>query len=92
MDGGLDTVAMTQVEARLTRNGTVVGVMQVNAAQLDGSSSQPLAIMIYSAVQGSRASYISTKFREMFEGIAAGRAKGIDISTFSKRFVTAPTL
>lgn len=92
VDGGMNTAAMTQVEARLTRNGAIVGVMQVNAVQLDGSSQAPLAALILSGVQGSRAAYISTKLREMFEGITAGRTEDIDTSTFSKRFITAPVL
>lgn len=68
----------------------VDGVMQVNAVQLDSGVGSPLAILIYSAVQGSRAAYISTKFRNMFEGVAAGRTEGIDTETFSKRFILAP--
>ena len=92
VDGGQNVAAMTQVEARLTRNGTVVGVMQVNAVQLDAGAGSPLAILIYSAVQGSRAAYVGTKFRDMFEGVAAGRTEGIDIETFSKRFIFAPVL
>ena len=92
VDGGMNTAAMTQVEARLTRNGAVVGVMQVNAVQLDGSSQAPLAALIFSGVQGSRAAYVSTKLREMFEGIIAGRTEGIDTNTFSKRFIIAPVL
>lgn len=91
VDGSM-TAAMTQVEARLTRNGTVVGVMQVNALQLDGSSQMPLASMLYSAAQGSRAAYIGRKFHEMFEGAAVGRAEGIDTETVSKRFILAPPL
>lgn len=83
------TAAMTQVEARLTRNGAVVGVMQVNALQLEGNFSSPLAALISSAAQGSRATYIGTKFREIFEGVAAGRAEGIDTDTVSKRFIMA---
>lgn len=89
VSGGL-TAALTQVEARLTRNGTVVGSMQVNALQLDGSPQMPLAFMLYSAAQGSRAAYIGRKFREMFDGVAAGRTDGIDTETVSKRFVMAP--
>ncbi len=87
---GSNSVAMTQVEARLTRNGAVVGVMQVNAVQLDSNPFIPLVAAVYSAIQGSRAGYISTKVHEMFEGIAAGRVEGIDTDTFSKRFIRAP--
>lgn len=90
LNGSLNTAAMTQVEARLTRNGMVVGVMQVNAYQLDSSAFAALAIAVYSLIQGSRVSYVSAQFRQMFEGIAAGRAEGIDTGTFSRRFIRAP--
>jgi len=65
-------------------------LIQVNAVQLDSNPLIPLVATMYSAIQGSRAGYISTKVHEMFEGIAAGRAEGIDTDTFSKRFIRAP--
>ena len=89
---GSNSAAMTQVEARLSRNGMVVGVMQVNAIQLDSNPLIPFVAALYSAIQGSRSAYISKNFREMFEGIAAGRTEGIDTDTFSKRFIRMPPL
>jgi len=89
-EDGQASAAMTQVEAKLTRDGAVVGVMQVNALQLESSAAAPLVFLLYSAVQGSRAGYVSTKFREMFEGIAASRAEGIDTNAMGNRFVRRP--
>ena len=88
---GLAEIAYTQVEASLTRGGTVVGVMQVNTAQLDSSLRGGLLIPLYSLIQGSRASYVSGKFEEIFKGVAAGRNRGIDTDTIGQRFVRAPT-
>lgn len=106
MDGGLvlngvvvraDTIeasgnqeARTQMEATLSRNGKIVGTMQINSAQFDSNWLIPVAGALISAAGGSRVGSLAGKITDVFAAIAAGRSEGIDTETFSRRFVRTP--
>ena len=85
-------VARTQMEATLSRNGKMVGTMQINSAQFDSNWRLPIAGALISAAGGSRVGSLASKVTDIFAALAAGKSDGIDTETFSRRFLRTPPL
>lgn len=84
-------MARTQMEATVSRNGKVVGVMQINSAQFDSALDLPVASLLISAAGGSRVGSLSGKTVDVLTGVAAGRAEGIDTESSTRRYLrTSP--
>lgn len=75
--------AGTQFEATVTHDGVVVGVIQVNVLQMQPDFGALAFTALLSAAQGSRASFVSQRVRDIFEQVVAGRLDGIDTESFS---------
>ncbi len=80
-------VARTQMEVTLSRNGKIVGAMQINSAQFDSNWIIPVAGALISAAGGSRVGSLAGKITDIFAAVAGGRSEGIDTETFSRRFL-----
>lgn len=89
-DVPVEVDAQTQVEAIVTRDGVVLGAIQVNAIQMSFSSISILPSLLMSMAQGSRASFVSDKFAEVFAHVASGARHGIDTGSLSVRFMRTP--
>ena len=82
------TQAGTQVEAVVTRDGSLQGAIQLNVVQMQpgmAAAESPIATLgtllvssIVSAAQGSRANFVAGKVSDIFEQAAAGKLEAID--------------
>jgi hypothetical protein len=82
--------AATQIEATISRDGTILGAMQVNALQLQVSGLSLLPGLIMSAAQGSRSGFVSVRVAEIFQAAAGGARQGIGVGGLSARFLRTP--
>lgn len=89
-EGTGNQVARTQMELTLSRNGKVVGAMQINSAQFDSNWLLPLSGALISAAGGSRVGSLAGKITDIFAALAAGRSEGIDTESLSRRFLRTP--
>ena len=91
------TQAGTQVEATVTRDGSMQGTIQLNVLQMQpgmAAAGSPVATLgtllvssIMSAAQGSRANFVAGKFADIFEQAAGGKLEAIDISSSSRAYL-----
>ncbi len=91
------TQAGTQVEATVTRDGSLLGAIQINVLQMQpgmAAAGSPLATFgtllvssVVSAVQGSRANFVAGKVSDIFEHVAAGQLEAIDVGGSSHAYI-----
>ncbi|WP_428390696.1 hypothetical protein [Lichenicoccus sp.] len=87
---GLETNDGTQVEAILVRDNAFFGAIQINAIELGFSPLSLGATLIMNLAQGSRASFVSGKFAEVFQAAAKGSRRGLSTDSLSTRFMRMP--
>ncbi len=90
IDGFEETDAGTQVEATVSRDGAVLGAVQVNSLQIQVSLLSPLPSLIMSAAQGSRTAFVSERFAEAFQLAATGATHAIGVGGLSARYLPTP--
>ena len=85
----LNDLHETSVAMRLSRDNDVLGVIQVNAVGRQPSPFSLLPTLIYSAIQGSRATLISRRIEAVFAELRAGHLTGAPSTPIERTFMPA---
>ena len=90
---GLESGAATQVEATVSRDGVMLGAIQINSMQIGMMPLSPFMLLttaIMSAGQGTRASFVSERVAEVFRSAATGTLCVAWAGGMSHRYLRTP--
>ncbi len=76
----LQALHETSVALRISRNNDVVGVIQINVVGRQPSPFLLAPALIFSALQGSRATLVSRRVEEIFSQLRSGHLSGASAS------------